>query len=384
MNPFAEITARGWGLLVALALIVVGTPLHVQADNGKPYEIWALDQGTHKIHVYDADLREVSRIDLGAHGAEVPHMIDFTSDYRFAVVANVATGNVALIRTEDHTVVDLVQTGPRTHMAGISPDDRTVLTDVIGNADNHRDGKIVELSLDADRQRLRITRELVIANDPVFRRKADSFKDVSAICHDYSADGSRAFVTLGPSLENGGLVVVNTRSLTLERAWGPGEMQVNCGTMLTPDGRHMMVNGGGHDTGHWFAIDTDTLEIASQGGSEGTDAHGVRNLPNGEEVWMVNRGTSNGIVLNARTLEQVDRIQDTGKTPDILDFSPDSRYAFVTLRGPNPVSMPHMAKGETPGFSVMDVASREVIRIVQPAANNPDSDFHGIGVRVLR
>ena len=99
---------------------------------------------------------------------------------------------------------------------------------------------------------------------------------------------------------------------------------------------------------------------------------------------MVNRGTSDGIVIDAETLEVIDTIADTGKTPDILDFSPDSRYAFVTLRGPNPVSMPHMAEGETPGFSVIDVDTRELVQIIQPAEGNPDSDFHGIAVRPLK
>jgi len=375
--------APGLAACAALAAgLLSATVLH--GADSKGYEIWAMDQGTHKIHIFDASLREISRIDMGAHGAMVPHMIDFTSDYRYAVVANVASGNVALIRTEDYTVVDLIDTGPRTHMAGFSPDDRFVHVDVIGNADNYRDGTVLELTLDTEGERLTITRKLVIAEDPLFQANADKFADVSAICHDYSNNGARAFITLGPGLDNGGLVVMNTADMKLERVWGPQELQVNCGTMLSPDGSHMLVNGGGPDTGHWFAINTDTLEVSRKESSDGIDAHGVRNLPNGSEIWMVNRGSSNGIVIDGLTLDVIDGIPDTGKTPDILDFSPDSRYAFITLRGSKPVSMPHMAKGETPGFSILDVRTRELVRVVQPAADDPDSDFHGIGVRVLQ
>ncbi len=354
------------------------------ADSDDRYEIWALDQGTHTIHIYDQALEEVSRIPLGDHGVQVPHMIDFTSDGRYAFTANVGSGDVAVIRTEDRSVVDIIATGPRTHMAGVRPGDEVVVADIIGDADIERDGRLVEIQLDLENERFELGRVLYIAQDPVFTAKAEAFNDVAAICHFDTADGSRAFVTLGPALNNGGLVVVDNASFTLEKAWGPEELQTNCGTMLTPDARHMLVNGGSDEVGVWHAIHVESLEIVRQDvSSRGIDAHGVRNLPNGEEIWMVNRGTSNGTVIDANSLEVIDTLPDTGNTPDILDFSPDSRYAFVTLRGPEPVSMPHMAQGETPGFAVIDVATREVVTVIQPAEGNPQSDFHGIGVRAL-
>ncbi len=347
------------------------------------YEIWALDQGTHKAHVYNQDLKEVARINLGAHGVEVPHMVEFSSDYRYAAVANVGTGNVAVIRTEDYRVVDILETGPRTHMAGFTPDDSAILVDVIGSTDVERDGMLVEITADLDAEEFGISRELIIANDPVFEEREDEFNDSAAICHDTTHDGSRAFVTLGPDLDNGGLVVVDTESMALEEVFSPNELQVNCGTMVTPDGEHIIVNGGSDSIGVWYALDVETLEVVASDVSQGMDAHGVRNLPNGEAIWMVNRGTSDGIVIDPESFEIIDTIPDTGMTPDILDFSPDSRYAFITLRGPNPVSMPHLAEGDTPGFSVLDVETREIVEIVEPARGDEDSDFHGIAVRVM-
>ena len=100
-----------------------------------------------------------------------------------------------------------------------------------------------------------------------------------------------------------------------------------------------------------------------------------------EKIFVSNEQDNTLSVIEGASLEVIDTIADTGRTPDILDFSPDSRYAFVTLRGPNPVSMPNMAQGETPGFSVIEVESRELLRVIQPAEGNPDSDFHGIAVR---
>jgi hypothetical protein len=98
---------------------------------------------------------------------------------------------------------------------------------------------------------------------------------------------------------------------------------------------------------------------------------------------MVNRVSSNGIVVDAKTLEVVADLAEVGTTPDILAMSPDSKLAFVTLRGPNPVTAAHVAKGKTPGFAVIDVAERKLIKVIQPAEGNEKSDFHGIGVRVL-
>ena len=98
---------------------------------------------------------------------------------------------------------------------------------------------------------------------------------------------------------------------------------------------------------------------------------------------MVKRVSSNGIVIDAKTLDIVAELSDIGPTPDILAMSPDSRFAYVSLRGPNPVTAHHVAKGKTPGFAVIDVAGRKLINVVQPAEGNDKSDFHGIGVRVL-
>jgi hypothetical protein len=246
-------------LVVAGLAVMAGLATAAIADEVR-YEIWAADQGTHILHIYDQDLEEVAQIDLGEHGVRVPHMIDFTSDYRYAFTANVASGNVAVIRAEDREVVAVIDTGPRTHMAGVRAGDRVVVADIIGSPDDYRDGKLVEIDMDLEEERFTIGRELIIAEDPLFQEKEAQFQDVSAICHYDTADGGHSFVTLGPALANGGLLVVNNETFTLERAWGPDEIQANCGTMLSPDGSVMIVNGGGEEVGVWHAFDTETFE----------------------------------------------------------------------------------------------------------------------------
>jgi hypothetical protein len=64
-----------WGA----AAIAQGSPQEEIPDAG--YEIWALDQGAHRLHIYSSTLELVEEIDLTAKGVSVPHMIDLTSDH---------------------------------------------------------------------------------------------------------------------------------------------------------------------------------------------------------------------------------------------------------------------------------------------------------------
>jgi DNA-binding beta-propeller fold protein YncE len=348
------------------------------------FEIWAMDQGTHVIHVFDPEFKEVARIDMEAAGMRVPHMIEFTSDHRYAFVAAPATGNTAVIRTADREIVAMLQTGPRTHHAAVAPDDRTVLVSVIGATDAEWDGKLVEIEVDVENERFTISRELMVAEDPLFAARRDEFvASGGAVCLAYTADGGAAYVTLGPGLEEGGVVVVDPVELRLVEVFPPGTVDANCGTLLSPSGEHMYLVGGDGDTGVWHAVDTRTHEPVHRSDTRGHDAHGSWVSPDGSEYWLVNRVTSNAIVVDTRTHEILDEVEFVGKTPDIVSMSPDGRYVYITLRGPNPVTMPHVAVGETPGIAVIDRATRTMIRLVEPAQGDPASDFHGIAVRPL-
>ena len=393
----SETKWHGLGLMIAsvLMLALAGCARDdddaevVEAPAAKPaaisdYEIWALDQGTHKLWIYDAALEELARIDLGERGIRTPHMIDFTSDYRYAFIASTGSGDVTVMRTADREIVDIIETGPRTHMAGVSPDDARVLVDVIGSPDEHRDGEVVEILLDLDAERFEIGRRLTLADDALLSEREAQFNDFAPICHEYTRDGQHAWITLGPGLDDGGLLVLDVDAFEVVEAWGPEQLQVNCGTMPTADGKHMFVNGGGHGVGKWYVFDTRSLEKVHEADSRGEDAHGVWLTPDGREMWMVNRITDNAIIIDAESFEIIDEMDYVGTTPDIMGMSPDGSHAYITLRGPNPVSAPHVAVGETPGFAVVDVRERRLVGVIEPDEGNEDSDFHGIGVRPLK
>src|SRR3712207_9414039 len=105
--------------LAAMALLAAAPAAVAQAQR---YEVWAMDQGTATVHIYNAELEEVGKLDLGTHGVRVPHMVDFTPDGAYALIAATASGNVTVVRAADRQVVAVLPVGPATHAATVRPD----------------------------------------------------------------------------------------------------------------------------------------------------------------------------------------------------------------------------------------------------------------------
>jgi len=67
-----------------------------------------------------------------------------------------------------------------------------------------------------------------------------------------------------------------------------------------------------------------------------------------------------------------------GNTPDLITMSPDNSRGFITLRGPNPApTIPHDIVGVRSGISIIDVAARELVKVVH-LGDEEMGDFHGI------
>jgi DNA-binding beta-propeller fold protein YncE len=350
------------------------------------YEIWVPDQSTNVVHIYDTQLEEVDTVDLGALGVVRPHMIDFDSQYRYAFVANTVSGDVAVIRAHDREVVAIVPTGSGSHMAAVTPDDSAVWVAAIGA----RSFSEIPLDLDDPTPTFAVARsidtEMALADAPF------DYPSAGAVCHEYTADSRFAYLTFGPGPAEGGLVVVDLDTAELVEFFDPAVVKANCGLARSADGGKMYVNWGGNvataTEGEWYVFDTASHQLVHTDSSRGVDAHGVRVTPDGKRVWMVNRATSNAIIISARTEKVIRELPFVGQSPDILDFSPDGRYAFVTLRGPVPLSGPHAIAGVTPGFAVLHVPSGRLVATVElppvrDAEGNLLNDPHGIAVRVL-
>ncbi len=373
------------------------------------YEIWALDQGAglSRVHIYNSSLEETDVIDFynlfasGELGEQVtmPHMIEFNSTYEYAAVASPASGNVAIIRAADRKVIEVICTGAGAHMASFTPDDKSIWVANIGTV------TFTEITADLTTETFALGRELDLTEDDEWK---GIFKDVEGggggavgmnvsapVCHAYTQDGAFAYLTLGPGA--GGLVVVDILSgePKIVKAFSRDEVKANCGLALSRDGSKMYANWGDPgdaenppaQSGAWYVFNTsDHTLIKSSSETRGIDAHGARTSPRGPWLWQVNRGSDNGIVINTEADIIVHNLDNVGSSPDILDFSPDGKYAFISLRGPNPISgAAHVATGETPGFSVINTSNRRKIAVIQPAPmeDREASDFHGIKVRSI-
>ena len=379
------------------------------------HEVWALDQGTDLVHVHDsrAGLAEVATIDLSAEALRgagftigagvvnvVPHMVEFDSQYRYAFVAATAGAVTIVIDARTKEVVEVLPTGPASHMAAVTPDDSAVWVAVIGSAHDQATQALVEipLDLDADEPVFAIGRTVdvrAVLEDYLDAQDLDwAFPGFQPVCQQFTPDSREAWVTLGPGWKQGGLFVLDLKSATVTAAWDPAEVKANCGVGVNADGTRVVANwsgaviGPGQDTdGEWYLFDAHTKELLRTESARGVDAHGVRFTPDGKRLWMVNRVSDNGLVIDARTFRVLHEIERVGDAPDILDFSPDGSLVYVTQRGPAPRSGGvHAASGQQPGVAVIHTASRRTLAVIEPprvasADGVQLNDLHGVGVR---
>jgi DNA-binding beta-propeller fold protein YncE len=396
------------------------------------HEVWSLDQGTDLIHIYDSrvDLGEVATIDVSPAALRaagfadaptgprtVPHMIEFDSKGRYAFIAATAGGVTIVVDARAKTVAAVLPTGPGTHMADITPDDREVWVSVLGPGNPAAGQAPLTEAQQAQRALVRISFRNLESRDPRFTitdrvvvkdaidayldanpsTTADwaPFRDHRPVCHQFTPDGREAWVTLGPEWDRGGMFVLDLRTRRVSAAWDPGIVRANCGVGVSDDGRRVVANWSGQVVagddrdGEWYVFDARTKRLLRTESARGLDAHGVRFSRDGRHIWAVNRNSDNALVIDARSFEVVEEYGDFADTPDILAFSPDDTTLYVTQRGPTPQSgAVHSATGDNPGLLVVSTATGTSDRLLAPpearnAAGAIINDIHGVGVRDL-
>ena len=436
--------------LVSIAVVaVVGTAGAEEAELGGPpsYEVWLIDQddksqatGPGVLHVFDG--RELTRdastavpesIDLGGAVAALcrektgsspvrPHMLVFNGGdadgpggNSHAMIAYVASGHIAFLDAESREPIDCIDVGAQAHAAWPTPDQSAL---IVAN----QNGKFLQrISTDYpnDEFSLESAATLNLATcttpsgapcqDPQLR------PDNAPICPRTTSDGRFTFVTL----RGGGMFVVDHNATPMrivaeyDRAAvddnGCGEMEakgrmyVNSGAGLTAPS----VPGDdpwGHDVYSFDLSALSTTPIATPNtpparhvytrdapGVE-VDAHAVALTKHGKYIWWGDRSANDVTVVDARSGEVAGRFGLEGDAsgdpaPDLFDLSPDGRFMFASLRGPNPASG-HEAFGSTPGVGVIDVrrSGRDgaLVGVARVGSVRGTPDPHAIRVRTLR
>ncbi len=356
----ASITAVVFGIAAALtlalaAVLMASTTAKAQTTTPETTEVWVADQGTNKIHILSPLGAIKETLDLNGRVSK-PHMLFFTTNHRYALSANMGSGDVAVIRASDRQVVDVIKTGPGAHAAVPSPGGRQAVV-------AHTTGRsLVELTWNENRKSYDVGRRLDLAG--------------SAICPAYTADGKAIYVTLG----GGGLVVVDAQTFEIIRSYGNDTVAPNgCGLALSRDGSRMYANSGTTTSGSLYMFDTKTHELLKTALSGGPDPHGAAVLQKDGSLLTLNRLSDTATIHDPASLA-VTKTINVGDAPDLIDLSVDRRKAYLTLRGPNPATGTHDLAGTTPGMQVIDLDTMQVTNTVQLDAS-ASSDPHGIAVR---
>ena len=176
------------------------------------YEIWALDQGTDVNYIYeprgDDEFEQVGSFDISEDVGEsglVPHMLHFSPDGEYVAIACTAGARTLVYDTDERELVWEGDTGAGSHFAGFTPDDEQILVDVIG------DGAIQQVHVDLDDEEFELGENIEILETAAVENHDDDFESANPICHDHAGDYS--YHTLGPGVDDSGLVVLNWAEL---------------------------------------------------------------------------------------------------------------------------------------------------------------------------
>ena len=127
------------------------------------------------------------------------------------------------------------------------------------------------------------------------------------------------------------------------------------------------------------------------------DAHGAALTKHQRYLWVADRGRNFLWIVGTATDRLLTMVSletpfAPDPTPDLVVFSPNGSHAFMSLRGPNPLSAdPHVSTGSTPGVGVLKVLRggrgarfERVARVSNVDADGVErADVHAMTLRVL-
>jgi DNA-binding beta-propeller fold protein YncE len=367
------------------------TGLQRAALAAPPYEVWAADQNTDTIYVLDPAGKVLRTLDGATlRGARRPHMLWGVPGDEYVYSANTVSNSVTVLSSRDGTVKAVIDdVGKSPHAAQPNPrqPDRIYVANIgpqeTRNGRPDRGETITELVRSAG-PGWEVARVLDLKSAPALADSA-RFPSRRPVCFGFSRDGRYMLVTLF----NGGLAVVDLPTWTVVKSWGKDAIaEHGCGFATSPGGEEIYVTAGGLHASWLYVFDarSEPHLVASHDLSKwGQDAHGVVVDRLGGTLWVLHRVSSNVTVHPLATIRQPGQnpavIDFVGKTPDLILLSPDSRLAYLTLRGPKPApTIPHATVGDTPGIAIVDVPARRLLDVVR-LGDQVAGDFHGLFIR---
>ena len=430
--------------LMILALLPTGAP----AASGAPptgatgYEVWAIDQSNSQgksfggtLYIWNGhDLENMSgpapvpaeQIDLGGAAAALcfaqtganpvrPHMMAMSPTQSHAVISFVASGHILFVEAASRTPVACVRASAgaggsrQVHMAIPSPDGTYVTF-------ANQNGKLFErirtdFASGTFVHDTAATLNLATCTTPngLACESALLRPDNAPICPITESTSRYTFVTL----RGGGLFVVDSRATPMAIVGEYDQSTVHGNGCLGAEtnGKMYIDSGGGTATNlhqadlYAFPVDgysasnapnTPAPRLLFSDPSAGADAHGAGLTKRGKYLWIADRGRNFLWVVDTTTDEIVNTIPLAGAvtsdpTPDLVAVSPNGSHAFLSLRGPSPLTGdPHVSTGNTPGVAVLkvlesgrDAAVEAVARVSNVDGTGVErADVHAMTIRI--
>ena len=430
------------GILV-FAVVLAAAAGTAEASGNGTYEVWAIDQSnspgkTHggTLYIWDghdlenrhrASTARATKIDLGGAAAALclertganpvrPHMMAMNPAQTHAIISFVASGHVLFMDAQRRSPVACFQTSAgaggarQAHMSTPSPDGTYV---TVAN----QNGKLFERILtdyatNTFVQDTAATLDLAGCTTPsgLPCQSAALRPDNAPICPITESTSRFTFVTL----RGGGLFVVDSRAtpMTIVGEYDTSVVHGNGCLGAEVPGKMYIDSGGGtaanlHQA-DLYAFPTDGYsgtnppntpapQLVFSDPSEGADAHGAALTKHGKYLWIADRGR-NFIWAVDTTLDQIVNViplegtASEDPTPDLLAVSPNGSHAFLSLRGPVPLTAdPHVSTGSTPGVGIVKIlqgGADGVFEAVAPvsnidAAGVERADVHAMTLRLL-
>jgi DNA-binding beta-propeller fold protein YncE len=362
-------------LCMALLLSLLATTgFAYPGQSGKghiTHEIWVTDQAKNQIYVVNGTTHKIEHILTPEDGVgEHPHMLVFDNAGEYAYVANMKSGTMSVIRGSDKEIIETIETEPGAHAAlPTNKRDKVIVA-------NTPSKSISIIETDVENEEFTFVETVNIEEEYEVLQNKDRFPNPTPVCHFFTADDSHFYVTLG----GGGLLVFETKTLNLVKAYDKDVVAPHgCGLILSPDETKMYANAGSSTLGELYVFDTETHELLETKDTLGYDAHGVAITPDEQNLWVVNRATNNATIFDLETTAAIEQVSYVGDSPDLMKFSPNGQWAYVTTRGPEPATGTHAVAGKRPGLSIINTHSLKKVKLLEM----PEGDIHGIDVRVI-
>lgn len=416
---------------VLAASLLLGSTVVAAADGGQgQYEVWAIDQSNSPGQAYGGTLyiwdghdlegrpsaaeAPAERIDLGAAAAQLcfaqtgafpvrPHMMAMSPGHSHAIISFVATGHVLFVNAASRSPVACFRTTPgaggvrQAHMSTPSPDGSYV---IVANQNGKKVERILtDYAKESFVHDQAATLDLASCTTPngLPCQSTELRPDNAPICPIIDSTSRHAFITI----RGGGLFVLDGRATPLAIVGEYDHDTVHGNGCLGAEvpGKMYIDSGGGtlanlhqadlyaFPTEGYAAANppnTPAPQVVFSDPAEGADAHGAGLTKHGKYLWIADRGRNFLWVIDTETDVVVSTIPLAGPvsgdpTPDLVMASPNGSHAFMSLRGPNPLTAdPHVSTGSTPGVGILKVRAGGRDATFEAVA--PVSNIDGTGV----